>query len=245
MLLHQINEILERCPTAFSKIDHFVGMRTINGSNDSIYNVGNISVVTTRRTITKLLDFKSATDPINKFERSHIGTSSRSVYREETETRHIEFVEMMVGVGQELTGFLGGCVGRYRIVYIFFFGKVGGRRSTVHGRRRCKHKVLDSKSMTQFHEIRSTTNIGMNVDIGVLYRRTYSSTCCHVTYPLRPFSLKHFQHEGFITDISLVDRETLFIALDHIPEHFQIRFLDFEIVIIIHFVYNYDVIAAF
>ena len=41
-------------------------------------------------------------------------SATRTIHREEAQPSGVEAVEVVEGEGQELTGDLGGCVGRYR-----------------------------------------------------------------------------------------------------------------------------------
>ena len=69
MLLDQADEFFKARTTAFSQVEDFIWVRTINRANNPIDNVVNVSVVTAARAVSKLLELHSAADAINEFER--------------------------------------------------------------------------------------------------------------------------------------------------------------------------------
>merc|ERR1711920_22594 len=79
ILLHQVNKFFQRCTVALPEIKNFVSMRTINRTNNSIHNVGNECIITTTRSVAKLLNFLITTNSINELEWCHVWPSSWTV----------------------------------------------------------------------------------------------------------------------------------------------------------------------
>mmetsp|Transcript_21673 Transcript_21673/g.46918 ORF Transcript_21673/g.46918 Transcript_21673/m.46918 type:complete len:217 (-) Transcript_21673:1059-1709(-) len=111
MLLHQTDKLFERRSTAFSQVEDFVGMRTIQGTNNALDNVINVGVVAAAGSISKLLNLHSPTDAVDKLKGGHVGASAGPVDGEEAECRNVEIVQVVVGIGQQLASLFGGGVG--------------------------------------------------------------------------------------------------------------------------------------
>jgi hypothetical protein len=83
----------------------------------------------------------------------------------------------------------------------------------------------------------------MNVYEGILYGRTNTGTSGHVADPFGLFILKNLRDKVFVTNISTVDLEPIGAILH--KERVQVGFLDSDIVVIIHLVYDDHVISSF
>jgi hypothetical protein len=56
---------------------------------------------------------KPTTYSVNELEWSHVGSASRPVDREETQSGSVQSVQVMEGVSEQLACFLGGCIWRH------------------------------------------------------------------------------------------------------------------------------------
>ena len=111
VLLDQINEFLQRCSTSLSQVEDLVGVGAINGTDNTIDDITDVSVISGTGTISKLLQLHTTTDTVNKLEWGHIRATTGSIDSKESQASDIELGEMMVGVGQQLAGLLGGSIG--------------------------------------------------------------------------------------------------------------------------------------
>jgi hypothetical protein len=125
MFLHETNEILEGSATALANVEDFISMRTVDSANNTIDNVGNVRVIATARSVSKLLNLHTTTHAINKLKGRHIGATAGTVHGEEPQARNVEIVQVVVGVSEKLSGLLSRGVGRNWIVDIFHFRKKG------------------------------------------------------------------------------------------------------------------------
>mmetsp|Transcript_3943 Transcript_3943/g.6509 ORF Transcript_3943/g.6509 Transcript_3943/m.6509 type:complete len:257 (+) Transcript_3943:669-1439(+) len=150
---------------------------------------------------------------------------------------------MMVGVGKEFARLFGCSIGRNGIIHVLILREESILRSTIHTARGGKHKVLDTKLVRQLHQVRSSTNIRVNVHKGILNRWPHTSTSGHVTDPLRAFLLKQLEHEILITDVTTVDSKAFVLGI-HLTKTSEVVLLDTNIVVIVHFIHDDNIITS-
>ena len=64
--------------------------------------------------ISILLDELTVEDAVDELEGRHVGSTARAVHGEEAQTDAVEAIQVVEGIRQKLTSFLGGSVGRHR-----------------------------------------------------------------------------------------------------------------------------------
>mmetsp|Transcript_24505 Transcript_24505/g.49492 ORF Transcript_24505/g.49492 Transcript_24505/m.49492 type:complete len:365 (+) Transcript_24505:412-1506(+) len=243
MFLDDGDKFFETRSRSLSNIEYFIGIRTVDRPHDSIDNIIDVRIIARRRSIPKLLKLQSPTNPIDELEWRHVRSTSRSIHGEEPQSRHIQLIQMMVRIRQKLARLLARGIGTHGVVYTLFLGEEGALAPSIHAARTGKDKVLDAEPVTQFHEMGRSPNIGMNVHEGILNRGTNSGPRGHVANPLRAFLLEQLEHELFVTNVSAVDGETLFVGTEGAQEA-EVVFLDADVVVVVHFVDNDDVVSA-
>mmetsp|Transcript_22249 Transcript_22249/g.48332 ORF Transcript_22249/g.48332 Transcript_22249/m.48332 type:complete len:332 (-) Transcript_22249:222-1217(-) len=221
-----------------------IRVRPVNRPNNAIDNVINVSVIPARAAISKLLQFQSARDTVNELEGRHVRPATRSIYGEETQSRHIQFVEVMVSVSQQLARLLGSSIRRYRIVNTFILAEERILGSTIDTRRGSKNKVLDAEFMAQLHEMCCSTDIRMNVHIRILNRGTHSRTGSHVADPLWTLLLEQGHHKFLVANVAFVNGQALLIRAK-LAKTTEVVLLETNIIIIVHLIDNDDSVAAF
>ena len=242
VFLDQIDKLFERRATALAEIENLVGIGPINGSHHAIDDIINVGVIPTAAAVSKLLHLDAATDAVNEFERSHVGSSAGSVDGEESQRGYIEIVQVVVRVGEQLASLFGGGIGRNGLVHDFGFGKEGRLRTTIDRAGAGKDKVLHAKLGRKLHESCCSFHIGMNVHERILNGWTHTGACRHVTDPLRSFLLKQGRHELLVANVATVNRKSTVRMFG--TQQSEIVLFDRNIVVVVHFVDNHHIIAT-
>merc|ERR1712087_334416 len=243
IFLNQVDEFLQGSTVTLAEVEDLVGIRPVNGADDTVDNVGNVGVVAAGGTVSVLLHFNTTVDAVGEFEWRHVGSSSWSVDGEESESSDIQLVQVVVGVGQQFASFLGSSIRADGVVDHFVFGEKGGLGSTVDRRRRSKDKVLDAVLVGQFHQVRCGVDVGVNVDKGILDRRSDTSASSHVADPLDVFSFENAFQESSVADVTAVNLDAAFFWVT-VFEKLEVGFLNTHIVVSVHFVNDDNIVST-
>mmetsp|Transcript_36131 Transcript_36131/g.108125 ORF Transcript_36131/g.108125 Transcript_36131/m.108125 type:complete len:444 (+) Transcript_36131:288-1619(+) len=243
VLLHDANEFLQGRSGSLAEVEDLVRVAAVDRPHHAVDDIVDVGVIAAAGPVPELLNFDAAGDSVDELEGGHVGTSPGTVHREETERRHVQFVQVVVRVREELARLLGGGVRTDGIVDVLGLGEEGRLGPTVHGRRRGEDEILHAEAVRQFHQVGRPLDVGMDVHVRVLNGRADSRPRGHVTHPLRPLGLEEVQHEILVADVAPVDRHAsvLGIALLHVPE---VPLLDLHVVVVVHLVHEDDVVPA-
>lgn len=92
MLLHNTNELLERCATTFPEVEDFIWMGPVDRTDNTIYDIINVGVVAAGGAVPELLDFNATTHSVNKFEWCHIRPTAWPIHSEESKSRDVYLI---------------------------------------------------------------------------------------------------------------------------------------------------------
>mmetsp|Transcript_8526 Transcript_8526/g.12919 ORF Transcript_8526/g.12919 Transcript_8526/m.12919 type:complete len:242 (+) Transcript_8526:69-794(+) len=165
-LLNHVNEFFQCCQVALTQVVDLVARVVrvaVNSTNNTADNVVDEGVISFGGSISKLLDGLSSFDVVDEGEDSHIGPSSWSVNCKETKTRHREFVEMVVGVAQQLPGFFSGSVGTDRVVNVVSLSEWRVGAVTIHRGRGSKNEVFDFEFLSHFEHGHCSSQVRVTV----------------------------------------------------------------------------------
>ena len=81
VLLDNRDELVQTRAVSLAKVEHLVGMRTVDGTYDAINDVIDVGVIPRRRAIAELLKLNSTADAVDELEGSHIGSASGSAQK--------------------------------------------------------------------------------------------------------------------------------------------------------------------
>jgi len=243
VLLDEVDEILQRCAGPLPEVENFVLVSAVDGPHDTVHDVRNVRVVAGGGTIAELLNLDTAADAIDELERSHVWASTWTIHGEETEGRDVEVVEMVVGVSEKFTSFFGCGVWRDRVVDVLGFGEKRGFGTAVDRGRRREDKVLDTIFVRKFHQVGRPLYVGVDVNVRILNGRSHPGSRGHVTNPFWSLLIEKILHELLVANVTLVNGETRSVRVKA-SEVVKIRLLDVDIVVVVNFVDDDDIIAA-
>src|SRR5271165_2732484 len=106
----------------------------LNGANDAVDDIVDISVVAASAPITKHGHRITAIDEPRELGNSEIGAVSGAICREDSQASHRQAVQVMESVGQEFAGFLGRGVGTDWMIDRVGFTKRGGGPVAIDAR---------------------------------------------------------------------------------------------------------------
>ena len=146
---------------------------SLHDPDHPFYDVVYVGEVPFAVAVVEDLDGLTFPEFIGEAEVGHVRPAGGAVDREEAESRGGDVVQFRIAVGQELVGFLGGCVEGYRMVH-FIVGAEGDLRiSAVHGGGGGIHQVLYAFGaivigMTAgFEDVVEADEVGLDVHVGV------------------------------------------------------------------------------
>src|SRR5262245_50369493 len=99
-----------------SQVEDLVAAAVLQGGDDPGDDVLDVGVVPRRGSVPEQRDRLPLVDQAGELVNRHLGALARAVDREEAQARHVHAVEMVIAVGQQLAGALGGGVRRDRRV---------------------------------------------------------------------------------------------------------------------------------
>ena len=90
----------------------------LHNTNYTFYNVVNKSKVALTVAIVEDLDSLAFNKLVGETEVCHIGTTSWTINCKETQASRWDVIEFAICMSHQLVTLLGGCIKRYRIIYL-------------------------------------------------------------------------------------------------------------------------------
>ena len=123
-------------------------------------------------------------DVTSKQKQRHVGSAPRPVYGKEPQAGGRQPVQMAVGVGHQLIGFLGRGVQADRMIHIVMHRKRHLGIGAIHRTGRGVDQMLDRVMTAGFQDIHEADQVGIHVGMGILQRIAHPGLRRQIDHPL-------------------------------------------------------------
>ena len=199
-----------------AEVDDFVsgddsaphGPRGEDGTAGDVVDVGEVAGL---RSVAEDGDGGPFVDPLDEAEGGHVGASSRAVDGEVAQDGNVEAVEVMVGVGENLGGFLRSGVGGEGPVDGEILAEGHGVPG-VEGRGRGEDKLAAAALLHQLEDVERALGIRLHVDVRILDAVAHSGTGGEIEDDVEFTALEDAIEVIEILDVAFVESEAFAVG---------------------------------
>jgi len=92
VLLDNGDELVKTSAAPLAEVEYFIRMRTVDGADDAVNDIGYVGVISAGCAVAKLLQLDSTAHSVNELVGCHVRSSSRSVHGEEAKAGNVKLV---------------------------------------------------------------------------------------------------------------------------------------------------------
>lgn len=177
------------------------------------------------------LDGLAADDLIGKFEVRHVRTAPGSVDSKEAQARGGDAVEMAVGVGHELIGFLRRRVEADGMIHIVRRREGRLLLIAVHRGAGRIEEVFHRVMAARFEDIEKSHDVRLDVRTGIIDAVAHACLGGEVHHDVRAEIFKEFRHRRFVGKVAADEVESRFFLKDG-----EARFFERHVVVVIQII---------
>ena len=177
------------------------------------------------------LDRLAADDLIGEFEVRHVRPPPGSVDSKEAQARGGDAVEMAVGVGHELIGFLRRRVEADGMIHIVRRREGRFLLIAVHGGAGRIEEMLHRVMTARFEDIEKSYNVRLDVRTGIVDTVAHARLRGKVHHDVRPEILKKLRYRRFIGEVAADEGEGLLLL-----KNSKTCFLERHVVVVVQIV---------